>query len=93
MRTSGSLSRDLIGVYFETGYSCGVFITAYNPFGQHRESSDNDAAQERLREELAAFTPCVFEGTGVDPSGEWPEEKSFFALGFSVGDAQRIGLE
>ena len=87
----GEVSRDLIDVYFETGYSCGVFITAYNPFGQPRESRDNEAAHERLRDELAALTFCVNEGAGADPSGEWPEEKSLFALGVSLGEAQRIG--
>ena len=51
----------------------------------------NEAAHARLGEHLRALTPHVSEGAGADPTGEWPPEKSYFALGIDLAKAQELG--
>jgi hypothetical protein len=68
-------SEALSRLYATTGQTCGVFITTLNPFGQ----AQNDEANE-----------TVIEGTGAHPTGAWPEEKSFFALGINVVAARLL---
>lgn len=76
-----------------SGCACGVFITAYNPLGQSQYINANQAAHARLGIELEALAPGrVIEGAGADPTGEWPEEKSFFALGVDLDAARELGI-
>ncbi len=84
-------SEDLRRLYDETGQTCGLFITAFNPFGQAQSDEANEAAHARLGEHLRALTPHVSEGAGADPTGEWPPEKSYFALGIDLAKAQELG--
>jgi hypothetical protein len=84
-------SEALSRLYATTGQPCGVFITAFNPFGQAQSDEANEAAHGRLGEYLRALTPHVIEGSGVDPTGAWPEEKSFLALGINPVTARLLG--
>ena len=84
-------SEALSRLYATTGQTCGIFITAFNPFGQTQSDEANEAAHGRLGECLRALTPHVIEGSGVDPTGAWPEEKSFLALGVNPVTARLLG--
>lgn len=84
---SGSLPR----LYRTTGQSSGLFVTAFNPFGLSQSAEANEAADSQLGDCLRALSPHVIDGAGVDPTGAWPEEKSFFALGIDEGTARGIG--
>ncbi len=85
---AGALSR----LYALSRCTCGVFITAYNPFGKDQSLEANESAHTRLREELKVLAPGrVIEGAGADPTGDRPEEKSFFALGLDLNAARDLG--
>ena len=84
-------SEPLARLYASSGITCGVFITAYNPLGQACDIETNDAANESLAADLAAISTRVFEGAGADPSGAWPGERSFFALGIDLEVARALG--
>lgn len=85
-------SEALLQLYTSSGYTCGAFITAYNPCGQTQSDETNKAAHARLREKLNTLSPRVIEGAGADPSRNWPEEKSFFALGIDLETAKSLGI-
>ena len=83
----------LLRLYASAGCACGVFITAYSPWGKDQGLRANEAAHARLGEELAALAPGrVIDGVGADPTGNWPEEKSFFALGVDLDAARGLGM-
>lgn len=86
----GTKSDALLQLYRKTGQTCSVFITAFNPFGQAQSAEANEAAHSRLGEHLRALSRHVIEGTGY-PSGDWPHELSYFALGISEGAARDLG--
>lgn len=88
----GTQSDALARLYASSGYACGVFITAYNPLGHAHSLEANEAAHARLGAELNALAIEVMEGAGADPTGAWPEEKSFFALGVELEAARTLGL-
>ncbi|MCC6473911.1 MAG: DUF3293 domain-containing protein [Burkholderiales bacterium] len=71
-------SEELARLYASSGTVCGVFVTAFNPFGRVQTIEDNEAAHEHLGTELRALSARVIEGAGTDSSGAWPEEKSLF---------------
>ena len=84
-------SEDLARLYASSGTACGVFVTAFNPFGRVQSIEDNEAAHEHLGTDLRALSARVIEGAGTDSSGAWPEEKSFFALGVDLDAARNLG--
>jgi Protein of unknown function (DUF3293) len=84
-------SVELARIYASFSVACGVFITAHNPWGESQSDEANDVANESLAAELAAASTKVFEGAGADPSGDWPAEKSFFALGIDLDAARSLG--
>jgi hypothetical protein len=86
-------SHQLRRLYESTGHASGVFITAFNPFGQQQSAHENGAAHSRLGECLRAFTACVIEGADADPNGDWPQERSYFALGVDQSAASELGAK
>ena len=87
---SESLSR----LFAASGHQCAAFITACNPFSVPQSREANHAVCARLRDELirhAAHTEQIVEGEGRDPSGAWPGEKSFLALGLDLETSQVLG--
>jgi hypothetical protein len=84
-------SDALLRLYRTTGQSCGLFITAFNSFGKAQSAEANEAAHCQLRDCLRALSPHVIEGTGADPTGAWPPERSFFALGIDGDTARQLG--
>jgi hypothetical protein len=86
----GAKSDALLQLYRKTGQACGVFITAFNPFGQAQTADANEAAHSRLGECLRTVSPHVIEGAGY-PAGAWPREPRYFALGIDEGAARQLG--
>lgn len=85
-------SMGLAGLYRRTEQLSALFITAFNPDGQQlQDDSINEVNQERLLQELRAKTQYVFSGIGDDPSGMWPGEPSWLALGLNLDDSQELG--
>ncbi len=84
-------SEELARLYASSGFTCGAFVTAYNPYGTAQGIEANEAAHARLGTELRALSESVIEGAGADASGRWPEEKSYFALGIDLEAASTLG--
>ena len=84
---SESLSR----VISESGDRCAVFISAYNPGSLIQSSESNRVAHDRLHDDLRSHSNRIIEGVASDPSGEWPPEKGFLAVGVDLATAQRLG--
>jgi hypothetical protein len=84
-------SNPLRRLYESIGHACGVFVTAFNSFGQQQSAHANETAHARLGECLRSLTPHVIEGAGADPTGAWPQEKSYFALGVDQRAASELG--
>ena len=89
----GEYAPKLQIVFQNSNHLCGVVITAYNPFGETRDHDTNLAAHKRLGEHLYALAPVVMEAEGADPTGMWPPEPSFFALGIDRNTARLLGTQ
>ena len=87
----GMRSADLARMHEDAGVACSLFITAFNPFGMQRPEEENRLAHEELRAALAALSPRLVEGSGGDPGSDWPEERSFLALGIDEATARALG--
>ncbi len=88
----GVRSDELRNLFDRTGKTCGVFITAYNPFGQAQADEANASAHAELVSHFEGLAVTVINGAGADISGIWPEEKSVFALGIDEQDARVLGI-
>ena len=84
-------SPALLELYARLAHTRGVFITAFNPHGAAQDAAENEAAHERLGRELRGLYPIVIEGAGADPTGAWPQEKSYFSLGVDLETARVLG--
>ena len=87
----GEPSAGLRARYVAHAISCAVFITAFNPYGQDQSDNANDAAHARLQAAIMDLTGLISEGAGADPTGVWPPEKSFLALGIDEDTAAQLG--
>jgi len=63
----GRHSPELKRLYHSNSQSCGVFITAFNPFGQAQGDAQNEAAFARLGDELRTVSSCVINSEGLTP--------------------------
>ena len=86
-------SKSLSQLLAASGQQCAAFITAYNPFSQPQNLAANQAVHARLRDELSRHANQVIEGMGSDPSGAWPPEQSFLALGVELDAAEALGRQ
>ena len=86
----GAKSDALLQLYRKTGQDCGLFITAFNPFGQAQSAEANQAAHFLLGEDLRALSRHVIEGAGY-PADDWAPELSYFALGIDEVAARDLG--
>ena len=89
-------SKPLSRLFAASGHQCAAFITACNPFSVSQSCEANDAVCARLRYALirrAAHPEQIIKGESRDPSGAWPEEKSFLALGLDLETSQLLGRE
>jgi hypothetical protein len=87
------LSEELLKLYQATGHQCGVYITAFNPFGRAQSEQANEEAHRRLGDHLRTVSAEVIEGVGADPTGAWPEEKSYLGLGIDLETARKLGTQ
>ena len=88
----GRRSDKLASLYVNSGHTCAAFITACNPFGEAQSKAANDDIHARLGKELRRLSNHVTQGVGTDPSGAWPEEDSFLALGIDLEAAKILGI-
>ena len=81
----------LLGLYRAKDVSCAAFITACNPFSRELPDADNAVRQTELAFELKRRSLSYLEGVGQHPSGDWPGEPSFLALGLALEAAKSLG--
>jgi hypothetical protein len=89
-------SEPLSRLFRASGHRCAAFITACNPFGAQESLKANMRACAALHDRLdsyVAWPDQIIEGMGIDPSGEWPAEKSFLALGLDLETSRALGEE
>lgn len=72
---------------------CAAIITAHNPFSQLQNPEKNLAAHLLLAQALNQYSDSVIPCTNIDPTGSWPPEEGFLALGLTVATAQHIGRQ
>jgi hypothetical protein len=84
-------SPELTNLYKSRGVSCAAFITACNPFSRNLSDTDNLQRQTKLAAELSRKNLSYLEGVGQHPSGDWPGEPSFLALGVALEAAKSLG--
>jgi hypothetical protein len=82
---------ELLGLYRANHVSCAAFITACNPFSRVLTDADNAVRQTDLAAELKRRSLSYFQGVGRHPSGDWPGEPSFLALGLALEAAKSLG--
>ncbi len=87
----GLKSPELSAWYAETGIESCVFITAFNPASVIKTIMENDAAHKALGQALQELAAPVSAATGSDPSGEWPDEAGYAALGLTCNQAHALG--
>lgn len=72
------------------GVATAAFLTAWNPASRTTPPAENDAAQARLRADLAAGGYATLPGRGLGRDGLWPPEESVLALGIDRSTAIRL---
>lgn len=87
----GIFSEDLQSLLSKFNHNTGCFITAYNPESIEKTLIENKTAQEQLYSDLSAINCTIFNGFGSDPVGNWDGEPSYFAIGISKENSQRLG--
>jgi len=71
--------------------SSAVILTAWNPQSQLLSSSANTSRNNQLNSKLKKYTVYKATGQGNDPS--WPAEESYFILGLSIDEADKLAIE
>ena len=82
---------ELLALYETSQLACATFITAYNPFSQAVSHAQNTERQADLAKELRRRRLTLLEGIGEHPTGDWPGEPSYLALGLSLEAAKSLG--
>jgi hypothetical protein len=72
---------------------CALYITAYNPYSQPQHTETNLAANNQLLIRLSYHSSYIFEGKSLDPTGKWPAEPSFLALGIDLVTSRILGRQ
>jgi hypothetical protein len=88
-------SEPLSHLFSTSGHRSAAFITACNPFGQIQNREINQEACWHLFGRLCSLVGPgrIIKGEGFDPSGKWPAEKSFLALGLDLKASSALGKE
>jgi hypothetical protein len=84
-------SAELKALQQQAGVTCSAFLTAWNPGSRRRANEVNQAAQSELEATLRAAAFALFAGVAVDPTGNWPEERSVLVLGIERERAEQLG--
>jgi hypothetical protein len=88
----GQHSEELIALHTAAGVRSSAFITAWNPFSQQCDESENAKRQAELMHDLTKLGLRYGDGVGRHPSGDW-EEPSLFVLSISLEVAQELGIK
>lgn len=89
----GERSEPLARVMADTGAHSAAFVTAYNPHGELRDDTANRAAHERLWHALSRQTSLILDASGTDPTGQWPPEPGYLALGVDQQAVKTLARE
>jgi hypothetical protein len=87
----GLRSAQVAQLFALHGVNCGAFITAYNPRGAQRSTTENEQAHQQLLTHIESQGFKYLEGEGSEAGTDWPAEKSCFALGLDSSEAMKIG--
>ena len=87
----GTFSPEVQAIYESQGWTCCIFITAFNPFGREQSRAENELAHAELGIELRTISLNVSEGEGTDPTLNWHPEKSFLAHGIDEQKSRELG--
>lgn len=68
-----------------------TFLSASNPFSKPLSDAENQLRQSQLAADLRAQQVTYFNALGRHPSGQWPAEPSFLALGLPLAMARQLG--
>jgi hypothetical protein len=66
-------------------------VTACNPLGIQQSDAANETGNAKLSLHLGDISVLVIGGAGTDPTGAWPPEASYLALGVNEDTARKIG--
>jgi hypothetical protein len=89
--TIGTRSDELKNLFCSKNEKTGVFITAFNAYGQIQSDNMNKVSNENLLFDLTKLAEYVYLGQGADPTGNWPPEVSFLALGVDIKTSKELG--
>ena len=89
----GKPSDRLAQLFNQHNVNCGAFLAAYNPHGTQQSDAANDLAHAKLAKDLTELGVHFIEGSGSEEGTDWPEERSFFALGLPLKTASKIGTD
>jgi Protein of unknown function (DUF3293) len=67
-----------------------AFLTAFNPYSQVVDPTENEARQKSIWSDAQPMCPKIFPGIGRDKNDQWPHELSMLALGIRLEDAQTL---
>lgn len=85
-------SEPLAALMRRHGVTTAAYLTACNPHSVRTSDAANRTANEALRAALVAADAFVFEGEAIDPTGAWPIEPSFLALGIALATARELAV-
>jgi hypothetical protein len=74
------------------GVATAAYLTACNPRSVLTPDSVNREANAALHAALLHADAFVFHGEAIDPTGAWPAEPSFLALGIALATARELGM-
>lgn len=87
----GVRSNELKNIFRDKNEKTGIFITAFNPYGQIQNDDMNEVSNKKLLFDLQKLAKYVYLGQGADPTGNWPAEASFLALGVDIKTSKELG--
>jgi hypothetical protein len=87
----GVFSKPIQNLFASTGSNGGCFITAYNPKSQTASEEINRSANAELRRRIVSLGYEFIDGSGEDPTGQWPGEPSYLVLNIEKTLSERLG--
>jgi hypothetical protein len=87
----GNPSESVATLMQTTKTQNATYITAYNPASHIATFEENQSATTQLYEQLTSHSKHIYRGESIDPTGKWPAETSFLALGVDLISATTIG--
>ena len=87
----GKVSKELKTFFKKNNAFNATFITAWNPYGKSLPDNENNARNEKLKNELILRSLKFIDGFGQDPIGQWPSEDSFLVFGLDLEASKNLG--